>query len=40
MAAIEVALSLPAAGYLGSFNLRWPAFVVGAFWQPIFSAAG
>lgn len=39
MAVIEVALSLSEAGYLGSFNLRWPAFAVGAFWQPIFAGA-
>lgn len=37
MAAIEFALSLSEAGYLGSFNWRWPTFAVGAFWQPIFT---
>ncbi|MEQ8900099.1 MAG: rhomboid family intramembrane serine protease [Roseovarius sp.] len=37
MAAIEFALSLSEAGYLGSFNWRWPAFAAGAFWQPIFT---
>jgi membrane associated rhomboid family serine protease len=37
MAVIEVALSLSEAGYLGSFNWRWPAFAAGAFWQPIFA---
>jgi membrane associated rhomboid family serine protease len=39
MAVIEVALSLSEAGYLGSFNWRWPAFAAGAFWQPIFAGA-
>lgn len=39
MAAIEVALSLSEAGYLGSFNWRWPAFAAGAFWQPIFTGS-
>lgn len=39
MAAIEFALSLSEAGYLGSINWRWPAFAVGAFWQPIFVGA-
>lgn len=37
MAVIELVLGLSEAGYLGSANLRWPAFAIGAFWQPIFS---
>ena len=37
MAVIELALGLSEAGYLGSSNWRWPAFAIGAFWQPIFS---
>ena len=39
MAAIEFALGLSEAGYLGSFNWRWPAFAAGAFWQPIFEGS-
>ena len=39
MAAIEFALGLSGAGYLGSFNWRWPAFAAGAFWQPIFEGS-
>ena len=39
MAVIELGLNLSEAGYLGSFNWRWPVFAVGAFWQPIFSGA-
>ncbi len=39
LAVIEIALSLSEAGYLGSFNWRWSAFAMGAFWQPLFSDA-
>jgi membrane associated rhomboid family serine protease len=39
MAAVECALSLSDAGYLGAFNWRWPAFAVGAFWKPVFTGA-
>jgi membrane associated rhomboid family serine protease len=35
MTAIEMVLSLSASGMLGSVNLRWPAFALGAFWQPV-----
>lgn len=37
MTAIEVVLSLSASGMLWSANLRWPAFALGAFWQPVLS---
>lgn len=37
MAVIELALGLSEAGYIGSTNWRWPAFLIGAFWQPLFS---
>jgi membrane associated rhomboid family serine protease len=37
MAAIELALGLSEAGYIGSSNWRWPAFAIGAFWQPMVS---
>ncbi|MDR9484632.1 MAG: rhomboid family intramembrane serine protease [Sediminimonas sp.] len=39
MTAIEVILSLSQSGVFGSESLRWPAFVFGAFWQPVFSGA-
>ncbi|MFX0541865.1 rhomboid family intramembrane serine protease [Roseovarius sp. S4756] len=39
MAAIELVISLSASGLLGSQNLRWPAFALGAFWQPLVSGA-
>ncbi len=39
MAAIELILSLSSSGFLGSENLRWPAFALGAFWQPVLSGA-
>ncbi|PVA10637.1 rhomboid family intramembrane serine protease [Pelagivirga sediminicola] len=35
MAAIELVLSLSASGLFGMPSLRWPAFVLGAFWQPV-----
>ncbi len=37
MTAIETVLSLSASGMLGPSNLRWPAFALGAFWQPVLS---
>lgn len=37
MAVIELALGLSESGYIGSSNWRWPAFAIGAFWQPMFS---
>jgi len=37
MAAIELVLGLSESGVIGSSNWRWPAFAIGAFWQPIFS---
>ena len=37
MAAIELVLSLSSSGIIGSVNLRGPAFVLGAFWQPVLS---
>lgn len=37
MTGIEVVLSLSSSGLLGSVNLRWPAFALGAFWQTILS---
>ncbi|SEP26270.1 Membrane associated serine protease, rhomboid family [Salinihabitans flavidus] len=39
MAAIELVLSLSQSGVFGPENLRWPAFVLGAFWQPVLSGA-
>lgn len=39
MAAIELILSLSDAGWIGATGLRWQAFAVGAFWQPVFSGA-
>lgn len=39
MGAIELILSLSSSGVFGSQNLRWPAFVFGAFWQPVLSGA-
>jgi len=39
MTAIEAVLSLSDAGLTGALSLRWPAFALGAFWQPIFSGA-
>ncbi|MCI2395585.1 rhomboid family intramembrane serine protease [Aliiroseovarius sediminis] len=35
MTAIEVILSLSDTGVFGGQGLRWPAFVLGAFWQPV-----
>lgn len=37
MAAIEAVVGLSEAGIIGASNWRWPAFAIGAFWQPIFS---
>ena len=37
MTAIELVLSLSAFGIFGGQSLRWPAFVLGAFWQPVFA---
>jgi membrane associated rhomboid family serine protease len=39
MAAIELVLSLSSSGIIGTDNLRWPALVLGAFWQPVLSGA-
>jgi membrane associated rhomboid family serine protease len=39
MAAIELVLSLSSYGMIGSDDLRWSAFVLGAFWQPVLSGA-
>jgi membrane associated rhomboid family serine protease len=39
MAAIELVLSLSSSGIIGTDNLRWPAFMLGAFWQPVLSGA-
>jgi hypothetical protein len=39
MAAIELVLSLSTSGIIGTDNLRWPAFMLGAFWQPVLSGA-
>lgn len=39
MAAIELVLNLSSSGIFGTVNLRWPAFMLGAFWQPILSGA-
>ncbi|MFX0546268.1 rhomboid family intramembrane serine protease [Roseovarius sp. S1116L3] len=35
MTAIELVLSFSAFGVFGGQDLRWPAFALGAFWQPI-----
>lgn len=35
MTATEMILSLSDAGVFGGQSLRWPAFVLGAFWQPV-----
>ncbi|MEB8386914.1 rhomboid family intramembrane serine protease [Rhodobacteraceae bacterium KMM 6894] len=35
MTAIELVLSLSSSGLFGPQNLRWHAFVLGAFWQPV-----
>lgn len=37
MAAIELVLSLSHSGVFGGQDLRWSAFVLGAFWQPVFA---
>lgn len=37
MAALEAAFALADAGVIGSPNLRWTAFSLGAFWQPLLS---
>jgi membrane associated rhomboid family serine protease len=39
MAAIELVLSISSSGIIGSDNLRWPAFMLVAFWQPVLSGA-
>jgi len=39
MTVIELILNLSASGVFGTQNLRWPAFVLGAFWQPVLSGA-
>ncbi len=39
MAAVELILTLSSSGLLGSQDLRWPAFMLGAFWQPVLSGA-
>ncbi|WP_288991921.1 rhomboid family intramembrane serine protease [uncultured Marinobacter sp.] len=39
MAAIELVLSLSSSGIIGTDNLRWPALVLGSFWQPVLSGA-
>lgn len=39
MTGIEVVLSLSTSGLIGSANLRWPAFALGAFWQTVLSGA-
>ncbi|WP_377172687.1 rhomboid family intramembrane serine protease [Roseovarius aquimarinus] len=35
MTAIELILTLSSFGFFGTQNLRWSAFVLGAFWQPV-----
>lgn len=35
MALIELILTLSSSGVFGGQNLRWPAFMLGAFWQPL-----
>lgn len=37
MAAIELLLALSEAGVIGASNWRWPAYAIGAFWQPMLS---
>ena len=37
MVAIELVLSLSDAGYIGATGLRWQAYALGAFWQPVFA---
>ncbi|MCR8827755.1 rhomboid family intramembrane serine protease [Pseudosulfitobacter koreensis] len=37
MALIELVLSLSSSGLFGTQDLRWPAFLLGAFWQPLLS---
>lgn len=37
MAAIELLLGLSEAGVIGASNWRWPAYAIGAFWQPMLS---
>ena len=37
MAVIELILSLLDSGFFGEQNLRWTAFSLGAFWQPVFA---
>lgn len=39
MTVIELVLSLSDVGVFGGQGLRWPAFVLGAFWQPVFAGA-
>jgi membrane associated rhomboid family serine protease len=39
MTVIELILSLSSSGVFGSQNLRWLAFALGAFWQPVLSGA-
>jgi membrane associated rhomboid family serine protease len=39
MTAIELVLSLSSSDVFGLQNLRWTAFVFGAFWQPVFVGA-
>jgi hypothetical protein len=39
MAAIELVLSLSSSGIIGTDNLRWPAFMFGAFWELVLSGA-
>lgn len=35
MTAIELILSFSSTGAFGMQNLRWPAFALGGFWQPV-----
>ncbi|MDO5756850.1 MAG: rhomboid family intramembrane serine protease [Rhodobacterales bacterium] len=35
MALIELVLTLSSYGIFGTQDLRWPAFALGAFWQPL-----
>lgn len=37
MTAIELVLSISDTGVFGTQSLRWPAFTLGAFWQPVFA---
>lgn len=39
MSAIELVPRLSQSGIFGPENLRWPAFALGAFWQPVLSGA-